>query len=155
MIQTLNVELAERSYPIYIGSGLLSQPELLTPHLGQKQAVVVTNTTVAPLYLDTLRSTLQKGGIAALPVILPDGEKYKTWETLNLIFDALIGSGQFGLGTVGSGEAIGDFLGSFIQRLRDRRPHEFHREPHEDQEDDGLNEQGRIDTHGNTFLKWR
>jgi 3-dehydroquinate synthase len=92
MIQTLNVELAERSYPIHIGSGLLSQPELLTPHLVQKQAVVVTNTTVAPLYLDTLRSTLQKGGIASLPVILPDGEKYKTWETLNLIFDALIGA---------------------------------------------------------------
>ena len=71
------------------------------------------------------------------------------------LFDALIGSGQFGLGTVGSGEAIGDFLGSFIQRLCDRRPHEFHREPHKDQKDNGLNEQGRIDTHGNTFLEWR
>jgi len=91
MIQTLNVELAERSYPIYIGSGLLSQAELLTPYLAQKQAVVITNTTVAPLYLDTLRSTLQKAEISVLPVILPDGEKYKTWETLNLIFDALIG----------------------------------------------------------------
>ena len=79
MIQTLNVELAERSYPIYIGSGLLSQPELLTPYLVRKQAVVVTNATIAPLYLDVLRSTLQKGGISALPVILPDGEKYKTW----------------------------------------------------------------------------
>lgn len=91
MIQTLNVELAERSYPIYIGSGLLSQPELLTPYLARKQAVVITNATVAPLYLDVLRSTLQKGAISVLPVILPDGEKYKTWETLNLIFDALIG----------------------------------------------------------------
>ena len=88
MIQTLNVELAERSYPIYVGSGLLSQPELLTPYLVQKQAVVISNSTVAPLYLDVLRSTLQARGISVLPVILPDGESYKTWETLNLIFDA-------------------------------------------------------------------
>jgi 3-dehydroquinate synthase len=54
--------------------------------------VVVTNTTVAPLYLDMLRSTLEGGGISVLPVILPDGEQYKTWETLNLVFDALLGA---------------------------------------------------------------
>ena len=121
MIQTLNVELAERSYPIHIGSGLLSQPELLTPHMAQKTAVVVTNTTVAPLYLDTLRSTLQKGGISALPVILPDGEKYKTWETLNLIFDGLIGNHcernttliALGGGVVGD---IGGFAAACYQR---------------------------------------
>ena len=46
----------------------------------------------------------------------------------------------------------GDLLCTFIQRLRDGRPHEFHREQHQQQEDDGLNEQGRVDTHGNTFL---
>lgn len=91
MIQTLNVELAERSYPIHIGSGLLSHPELLRPHLTQRKAVIVTNTTVGPLYLELLRSTLQEEGISVLPVILPDGEKYKTWEMLNLIFDAMIG----------------------------------------------------------------
>ena len=66
----------------------------------------------------------------------------------------LVGSGvrQFGFGLVGGSETIGDFLGSLIQRLRDRGPHEGHREPHQDQKDYGLNEQGRVDTHGNTFL---
>ena len=92
MIQTLKVELAERSYPIHIGCGLLAKPELFFPHIGQNRVVVVTNTTVAPLYLAMLRSTLESGGISVLPVILPDGEKFKTWETLNLIFDALLGN---------------------------------------------------------------
>jgi 3-dehydroquinate synthase len=92
MIQTLTVKLAERSYPIHIGVGVLTNPELLVPHLKQRKAVIVSNTTVAPLYLDQLRSTLENAGISVLPVILPDGEKYKTWETLNLIFDALLGA---------------------------------------------------------------
>lgn len=90
LIQTLNVSLGERAYPIHIGCGILSQPELLLPHIRQKKVVVVTNTTVAPLYLELLRSTLEKAGISTLPVILPDGEQYKTWQTLNLIFDALL-----------------------------------------------------------------
>lgn len=92
MIQTLKVELGERSYPIHIGCGLLTEGALLVSHLKQKKAVVVTNTTVAPLYLDALRATLEKDGVATIPVILPDGEQYKTWETLNLIFDALLGA---------------------------------------------------------------
>ncbi|PKO92919.1 MAG: 3-dehydroquinate synthase [Betaproteobacteria bacterium HGW-Betaproteobacteria-10] len=89
-MQTLNVHLGERSYPIHIGCGLLSLPELILPHIRQKKVVVVSNTTVAPLYLEMLRSTLEKAGISTLPVILPDGEQYKTWQTLNLIFDALL-----------------------------------------------------------------
>ena len=92
VIQTLTVALAERSYPIHIGCGVLTSADLLMPHLKQKKAVIVSNTTVAPLYLDLLRSTLEKAGISVLPVILPDGEKYKNWETLNLIFDALLGA---------------------------------------------------------------
>ena len=92
MIQTLTVQLAERSYPIHIGVGVLNGADLLLPHLKQKKVVVVSNTTVAPLYLDRLRSTLEKAGISVLPVILPDGERYKTWETLNLIFDSLLGA---------------------------------------------------------------
>ena len=91
-IDTLTVSLAERSYPIHIGAGLLSRADLILPHLKQKKAVIVSNTTVAPLYLDRLRSTLAAGGISVLPVILPDGEAYKTWETLNLVFDALLGA---------------------------------------------------------------
>lgn len=92
MTQTLNVDLGERSYPIHIGCGILSRVDLILPHITQKKAVVVTNTTVAPLYLEMLRSALEKGGISVLPVILPDGEQYKTWETLNLVFDALLGA---------------------------------------------------------------
>nr|Q47JK6.1 RecName: Full=3-dehydroquinate synthase; Short=DHQS [Dechloromonas aromatica RCB] len=88
--QTLNVALGERSYPIHIGTDVLSRPELILPFLSQKRVVVVTNTSVAPLYLDELRSGLEKCGIETLPVVLPDGEQYKTWETLNLIFDALL-----------------------------------------------------------------
>lgn len=92
LIQTLIVSLGERSYPIHIGCGLLAREDLLVPYLKQKKVVIVSNTTVAPLYLDRLRSTLEKAGITVLSVILPDGEKYKTWETLNLIFDALLGA---------------------------------------------------------------
>jgi 3-dehydroquinate synthase len=88
MKNTLVVALEERSYPIHIGVGLMGLAELILPHIKQKKVVVVTNTTVAPLYLEVLRSTLKKGEISVLPVVLPDGEQFKTWETLNLIFDA-------------------------------------------------------------------
>lgn len=89
-MQTLTVSLGERSYPIHIGTGLLERDELVAPHLKQKKAVVVTNTTVAPLYLERFLATLGRIGVSAIPVILPDGEQYKTWETLNTIFDALL-----------------------------------------------------------------
>jgi len=89
-MQTLTVGLAERSYPIYIGSDLLGCAELLLPHLPHKRAAVVTNTTVAPLYLEPLRAMLQAHGVDMIPIILPDGEQYKNSETLGLIYDALL-----------------------------------------------------------------
>jgi len=89
-MQTLNVDLGDRSYPIHIGAGLLGQTELILPHLVQKRVMIVTNTTVAPLYLAQLTATLEAGGVAVASVVLPDGEVYKNWETLNLIFDALL-----------------------------------------------------------------
>ncbi|MBS1189207.1 MAG: 3-dehydroquinate synthase [Rhodocyclaceae bacterium] len=89
-MQTLTVSLGERSYPIHIGAGLLARDDLLAPHFKQKKAVVVTNTTVAPLYLSQLVEALGRIGVSALPVILPDGEQYKNWQTLNTIFDALL-----------------------------------------------------------------
>jgi len=90
-MQTLNVALGERSYPIHIGSGLLQHAELFAQHLPKRGKVaVVSNTTVAPLYLDALSQTLAQLGLEVLPIILPDGEIYKNWETLNLIFDALL-----------------------------------------------------------------
>ncbi|MHB1052300.1 MAG: 3-dehydroquinate synthase [Thiobacillus sp.] len=89
-MQTLTVELGDRSYPIHIGAGLLGQADLILPHLAQKRVMVVTNTTVAPLYLAQLTATLEAGGVAVTSVVLPDGEAYKNGETLNLIFDALL-----------------------------------------------------------------
>lgn len=88
--KTLEVSLAERSYPIHIGVGVLGKPELILPHIKQKKVVIVTNTTVAPLYLARLSECLVSGGISVLPIVLPDGEQYKTWETLNLVFDGLL-----------------------------------------------------------------
>ena len=75
-MQTLTVDLGDRSYPIHIGAGLLGQTELILPHLAQKRVAVVTNTTVAPLYLGRLSVTLQAGGVAVMAIVLPDGEAY-------------------------------------------------------------------------------
>jgi 3-dehydroquinate synthase len=89
-MRELSVALAERSYPIYIGAGVLADAQLFAPHLSGKSVAVVSNTTVAPLYLGRLRQTLAELGIAPLEIILPDGEAYKDWPTLNRIFDALL-----------------------------------------------------------------
>lgn len=87
-MRTLNVDLGDRSYPIYIGENLLSRPELLTKHIAGKQVLVVSNTTVAPLYIEKVRAALVDFKYSE--VILPDGEQYKTLETLNTIFDGLL-----------------------------------------------------------------
>ncbi|MDN5935108.1 MAG: 3-dehydroquinate synthase, partial [Nitrosospira sp.] len=76
--------------PIHIGSGILSQPELILNHLPRKRVAIVTNTTVAPLYMERLRSALEGHDVVAVPIVLPDGEEHKNWQTLNLIFDALL-----------------------------------------------------------------
>ena len=89
-MQTLTIQLKKRSYPIYIGEGLLNDISLIEPFLKQKQVAVVTNTIVAPLYLDRLMSLLKQHAIKAFPIILPDGEAYKNSDTLNLIYDALL-----------------------------------------------------------------
>lgn len=88
-MQTLQVALGDRSYPIYIGTKLLGRRELYAPHIKGKQVLIVTNTTVAPLYLDVVKQALE-GHWQVDIVILPDGEAYKTLDTLNLIFDALL-----------------------------------------------------------------
>ena len=89
-MKTLTVGLAERSYPIHIGNGLLSHAELLLPHLPHKKAAIVTNTVVAPLYLQPLSALLRTHGITVLPILLPDGEQYKNAETLGLIYETLL-----------------------------------------------------------------
>lgn len=89
-MRTLNVELAERSYPIRIGRGLLQQAELILPYLKTRRAVIISNTVVAPLYMDTLTQTLTAAGVQVHQVVLPDGEAHKDLATLNLIYDALL-----------------------------------------------------------------
>jgi 3-dehydroquinate synthase len=87
---TLNVDLGERSYPIAIGPGLLDDAALLVRHVNGRQVAIVTNTTVAPLYLQQVAAPLRAAGRDVLEIILPDGEQYKTWESLMQIFDALL-----------------------------------------------------------------
>jgi len=89
-METLTVGLDERSYPIHIARGLLGHANLLLPYLPQKRAAVVSNTTVAPLYLEQLQGLLESHGVSVVPIILPDGEKYKNAETLGQIYDALL-----------------------------------------------------------------
>jgi 3-dehydroquinate synthase len=89
-VQTVTVKLGDRSYPIHIGAGLLDRPELVIPCLAQPRVVIISNTVVAPLYLERLRSALADRGVEAFPIVLPDGEASKSWETLKLILDALL-----------------------------------------------------------------
>jgi 3-dehydroquinate synthase len=89
-MRSLKVSLGARSYPIHIGADLLTQAELLLPHLRAPQVAIVSNVTVAPLYLSRLAGTLRAAGVKVTEIVLPDGEAYKNWETLNQIFDRLL-----------------------------------------------------------------
>lgn len=89
-METLNVALSDRSYSIYIGSGVSGRPDLLFPHLRQPRVAIVTNRTIAPLYLGQLASFLRGAGVEVVEIILPDGEQFKNWSTLNSIFDVLL-----------------------------------------------------------------
>ncbi len=112
-METLTVDLGHRSYPIHIGAGLLGRAELITSRLAQKTVAIVTNDTVGPLYLAPVRRTLETAGTKVVAVTLPDGERFKNWETLNKIFDALLenrcerGTTLIALG----GGVIGDLAG--------------------------------------------
>ncbi|SPL68837.1 3-dehydroquinate synthase [Acinetobacter stercoris] len=91
-MQTLFVELGERRYPIFIGSDL-NPAELLAPYIKGKQVMIVTNDTVKPLYLNHYLDAVQSLGKSVATCVLPDGEKYKNIQHLNLIFDALLEAG--------------------------------------------------------------
>jgi 3-dehydroquinate synthase len=89
-MQTVDVALTDRSYPIYIGEKLLSRGDLVARHLPQKRAALITDTTVAPLYLDAVKSALAAAGVTVTPIVVPAGESHKNSETLHAVFDALI-----------------------------------------------------------------
>lgn len=112
-MHTVKVALADRSYPIYIGERLLARGELLLQHMPQKRAALITDTVLAPLYLDRVANTLAAVGVSVVPVVVPAGEQHKDWHTLNTIFDALLAghcerrTTLFALG----GGVIGDLTG--------------------------------------------
>ncbi|MCC7484129.1 MAG: 3-dehydroquinate synthase [Burkholderiales bacterium] len=112
-MQTLTVALENRSYPIHIGPGLIARGELVAARLPQPRAVLVSNTTVAPLYAERLTHALRAQGVAVLAVTVPDGEAHKDWRTLNAILDALLenrserGTALIALG----GGVVGDLTG--------------------------------------------
>ncbi|MGH8556613.1 MAG: 3-dehydroquinate synthase [Methylococcales bacterium] len=111
MQQTLQVDLGDRSYPIYIGPDLLEQSDLITKHIHSTRVMVVTNVTVGPLYLDVVTQKLRQFKVRIL--VLPDGEQFKNLETVQKIFDALMeyrfnrNSTLIALG----GGVIGDMVG--------------------------------------------
>jgi len=86
----LQVDLGERTYPIIIGQSLLADSELVARNVAGRRAAIVTNTTVAPLYLAQLTASLQAAGKEVTSIILPDGEDAKNWENLMRIYDVLL-----------------------------------------------------------------
>ncbi|AMO57872.1 3-dehydroquinate synthase [Endozoicomonas montiporae] len=84
----LTVDLGDRSYPIFIGSGTLSDASKLTPYIRAKQVAIVTNETIAPLYLNKLKSLLNDFDV--IDIVLPDGEAFKNLQTLETVFDGLL-----------------------------------------------------------------
>ena len=124
-MKTLHVDLASRSYPIYIGTDLLEQKALFEPHLKSSTTVfIVSNTTVAPLYAKTLTNTLTQLDKTVRLLELPDGESFKDWQHLQLIFDELLAHGadrQSMIVALGGG-VVGDMAGfgaaSFMRGIR-------------------------------------
>jgi len=87
-VDILNVDLGTRSYPILIAGGLLARPEVFREHLRARELLIVSNTTVAPLYLATVTSSL--GPRRVVEVILPDGEAHKTLANASRVLDVLV-----------------------------------------------------------------
>ncbi|MBK8073246.1 MAG: 3-dehydroquinate synthase [Ramlibacter sp.] len=111
--QTVRIELGERSYPILIGARLLDDPAAWAGLPRAHAAMIVTNSTVSPLYAARLANALRGHYAVVREVALPDGEAHKDWACLNQIFDALLGAGcdrktvLFALG----GGVVGDMTG--------------------------------------------
>ena len=112
-MQTLTINLRERSYPILIGSGLIEAAWAAYPHLPGKRVCIISNEVVAPLYLERVRSAITKVGAGATALVLPDGEKYKNGDTLDRIYDHLLAERSDRTTTIVAlgGGVIGDLAG--------------------------------------------
>lgn len=109
----LRIDLAENSYCIVLGEDLLQDGQLFSEFSKKSQAVIVTNTTVAPLYAEQLQVTLMPFFSHVRTIVLPDGEVYKSWDSLNIIFTQLLeylADRQTTLFALGGG-VIGDMTG--------------------------------------------
>ncbi|MGB1580076.1 MAG: 3-dehydroquinate synthase [Nevskiales bacterium] len=110
-MDSIQVELGERSYPIYIGAGLLANLSDSLPDLAGRRVLLVTNSSIAPFYLDVVKAALAPADVDSL--VLPDGEQFKTLQTLETIYDALM-QGTYArdccLVALGGG-VIGDMVG--------------------------------------------
>jgi 3-dehydroquinate synthase len=111
MLITLSVDLGQRSYPIFIGSGLLSRAGTLDELLKGRDVMIVTNDTVGPIYLEPLRARMTRSRVHE--VVLPDGEAYKTLATAGLVLDALVDSrcGRDAVVVALGGGVVGDIAG--------------------------------------------
>jgi 3-dehydroquinate synthase len=90
-MESLSVNLGDRSYPIYVGDGLLSKAGEFLQQAGLRGKVaIVTSPTVAQLYLDTVQEALDRSGFEVVPVLVPDGEEHKNLQSLAMIYDRLI-----------------------------------------------------------------
>ena len=112
LMHTLHLDLGERAYPIYIGRGLLREAELIRRHVTGRQAVIISNETVAPLYAERVRQALSDLD-KLTEIVLPDGEQYKTMENLSVIYDRMLAEGHNRSTTIIAlgGGVVGDVAG--------------------------------------------
>jgi len=89
-MQTVRVALAERSYPIHIGCGLLARADLVAGAIPEPRVAIVTNHTIAPLLLERLAGPLEAAGVACVRIVVPDGEDHKDWATLDRVIGELL-----------------------------------------------------------------
>ncbi len=111
-MKKINIQFDERSYPIYIGEGLISNYELISQHILGKKVAIITNETVADIYLKTLMETVSPHK-ELISIILPDGESYKSKDSLDSIYAQLLqnkADREITLIALGGG-VIGDITG--------------------------------------------
>ncbi|VTP68187.1 3-dehydroquinate synthase [Serratia rubidaea] len=123
IMERVTVTLGERSYPITIAAGLFNDPASFMPLKAGDQVMLVTNQTLAPLYLEQVRNVLEQSGVVVDQVILPDGEQYKSLAVLEQVFSALLAKphGRDTTLVALGGGVIGDLTGFAAACLPARR----------------------------------
>ncbi len=112
-MQPLSVTLGDRSYPIHIGAGLLGDEKLYAQYVTSKYVAVVSNRTVAPLYLEIVRRAIERAGGRVVPILIDDGEQAKAWATLDQVVDAMLAArcGRDSVVVALGGGVVGDIAG--------------------------------------------